>query len=324
MMKKVQFNMIWRTDLKKIKNSNGVRKILCIISISFGLLAVAEVACFAETVTSIVDKANDLYKNRKYDESLKGYSEALSKLPNSKIINFNIGDVYYRKSDYQKADEAFSKVLVGKGEALEAKTIYNIGNCKYKEGKLKEKTDLSKAIDSYKEALGYYKKTIESDEKDKDAKFNYEFVEKKIKLLSEQKKTEQQNQNQQNKEQEEEKNKSSQQQQGGESKEGSQGKDKAQQGSKPQNGEKSKKNGSEGKEQDNKDQEKEKSEQLSDNSQNQKKAGTEQNESSREVSREMSEEEAKILLEGYKQKEGSKINDKVKVPVRYPEVLKDW
>jgi tetratricopeptide (TPR) repeat protein len=63
---------------------------------------------------------------------------------------------------------------------LEEKSLYNIGNCKYRQGMLEE-------------AVEYYKKALDLNPDDQDAKYNLEFVREEIKRrINEAKKRDQQ------------------------------------------------------------------------------------------------------------------------------------
>lgn len=131
----------------------------------------------------LIRQGNKLYKQGKIEEAIQKYNEAELKAPDSDIINFNLGAAYYKKGDYQKAIEHFTKALVSEKRSLESDALYNIGNAKYKLGKLKENTQLSLAADLMRESLEYYKRALELNPKNKDARFNYEVVEKELKAL---------------------------------------------------------------------------------------------------------------------------------------------
>lgn len=124
-----------------------------------------------------------LYKQEKYDEAIAKYNSAQTELPDSDIINFNLGAAMYKKGDFQGAVDAFTKALVTEDKNLEARANYNIANSKYRLGNLRINTDLSGAVSYYREALDYYKRAIELDQKDTEAKYNHELVEKKLKVL---------------------------------------------------------------------------------------------------------------------------------------------
>lgn len=240
--------------------------------------------CFAASAPSIIKKGNELYKDEKFDEALKKYNEAEVLQPDSDIINFDRGAALYKKGDYKKAIDSFTKVMTTGDRILESKANYNIGNCKYKMGRLKENTDLGMSISLYREALDYYKRAIELNEDDRDAKYNHEFVEKRLKILldklkkqeKEQKKKKEQKEQQNQKVSEKEKKKEEKGKKGG----GGEEKEKKKEGERK----------------------------------------VQKRESSEKV-KEMSEKEARMLLEGYRE-EGN-IKPKMQRGY-YPEVFKDW
>lgn len=139
--------------------------------------------CYAASVWQNVKTANKFYQRGKIDEALEKYNEAAVSMPDSDIINFNMGAALYKKEDYQKAQEAFTRALTSDNKKLEADALYNLGNCKYKLGKLKENTDLSATVAHLRESLDYYKRAVELDQKNEEARFNHEFVERELKVL---------------------------------------------------------------------------------------------------------------------------------------------
>lgn len=155
-----------------------------IIFISSCFFAIANLPCFAEAdAKNNVKEANRLYQKGKLDEALQKYNDASISFPDSDIVNFNIGAALYKKEDYQKAIDSFTKALTSEDKKLEADTLYNLGNCKYKLGKLKENTDLSTTAALLRESLDYYKRAVEIDQENTDARFNHEFVERELRVL---------------------------------------------------------------------------------------------------------------------------------------------
>jgi len=281
-----------------MKNLKQIGKfIVCSSLLITFYLSMFTCSVFAESSAGVVKKANKLYKNKKYDEALTEYDRALTKSPDSAVVNFDIGAAQYKKGDFEKALGSFTKALISEDGKLELKTNYNIGNSKYKQGILKENTDLSSAISLLQDSLDYYKRAMKLDEENKDAKFNHEFVEKKLKILRDkQKKQKQQQKDKKDKNKGEEKKKDK----------GEQGKEKQKQ----QEKEKQKQTGKE---------------QQNDFDKKEQKEGSESQKQESEKSKEMSEQEAKMLLEGYKHEEESKDKlKKIKQQGYYSEVLKDW
>ncbi len=162
---------------------NAMRLALCAILFYAMLFMFYPIRCYAVSANKSVKQGNRLYHEGKFDEALKYYNEAKVDMPDSDVVNFDIGTALYQKQDYKKAIDAFNKALLSDNPEIEEKAAYNIGNSKYRLGKLKKNTDLASAINLYREALDYYKRAIELNQDNTNAKYNHEFVEKELKVL---------------------------------------------------------------------------------------------------------------------------------------------
>ncbi len=151
------------------------------------ILAAAGVICFlaaniahAASAGSMAKKAGRFYREEKYDEALENYDQALSIKPDDPIIQYNRAVTLYRKDRFSDAEEAFLSSLAAGKEDIEERTVYNTGNSKYRIGEESEAGDPSSALQSYREAVQYYKRAMELAPDDSDAKYNYEYTLKKI------------------------------------------------------------------------------------------------------------------------------------------------
>jgi len=127
-----------------------------------------------------------LYSEGKIDEALSKWRDAQIDSPDKNELHYNIGDALHLQKKYKDALNEYEKALDSKDAAIQEKTYYNMGNTSYRMGKLPE-------------AIGYYKKALDVNPDDKDAKYNIEFVRKKIKENLKKQKA-QQSQTQQKKE----------------------------------------------------------------------------------------------------------------------------
>lgn len=158
-----------------------------IIIIFFILILVfmytGEIICYAAEVTKSIKKGNIMYKKGKFDEALKYYNKAKIDAPGSAIVDFNIGAALYKKKEYKKAIDSFTNALSSSDSRIESRINYNIANAKYRIGRKNVNTNLQEAINLYRQALDYYKRSIRLNPHDMNAKYNHEFVERELKEL---------------------------------------------------------------------------------------------------------------------------------------------
>lgn len=176
-------------------------------------------AAFAASAGSIARKADRLLSKDKYDEALAGYDQALAIKPDDPVIQYNRAVTLYRKGDFVGAEDAFLRSLVSGKEDLEEQTIYNSGNSKYRGAEGLEKGSPQSALKNYGEAVQYYKRAMEIDSDDMDAKHNYEYTLKKIDDLKKKMQQQPQQQKQQQQQDKQDQDKQDKQDQGKDKKE---------------------------------------------------------------------------------------------------------
>jgi len=148
-----------------------------------------------ESLSSKTEKGSSLYEEERYDEAMKSFVDAQIESPEEPKLKYNLANTHYKMNNYEEAVKNYQDVgATAQDIQLEEKSLYNIGNALYRQGKLEE-------------AIEYYKKALELDPDDQDAKYNLEFVREEIKRrLNQAKEREQQ--------QEEEKQSCEQEQEG--------------------------------------------------------------------------------------------------------------
>jgi len=163
-----------------------------------------------------IAEANRLFKHGKFDDAIGKYGEALVDDPDSPLLNFNMGDAKYKAGKYAEAMASYSRVRTGDDDPRRtASTAYNLGNTQYRLGAAAEGSKPQDALAAYAGALAAYRRALGANPADQDAKFNYEFVSKKLddlkQKLEEQKKQQQQH-NEQDKQQQDKQQQDKQQQ----------------------------------------------------------------------------------------------------------------
>lgn len=264
-----------------------------------------------------IKQGNRYYNRGDYDKALEKYKAAEEALPESDIVNFNKGAAYYQKAQYKDAIDAFTQALNTENTKIEADSIYNIANAKYKQGNIVADSDINSAVALYRESLDYYKRAIDLDEDNVDAKYNHELVERELKVLLDRLKNQEQQDNQEQQQDDQGKQDNQGKQQDGDKKEEQTGEDKE-----------SESTGSKEEEEKEDRQSRSDREMKEDGSDQQQAAGEEsgqerQTERQEEYGDAMSPEEARMLLEAFGEEEARDAATRQKGS-HYPDVLKDW
>jgi Ca-activated chloride channel homolog len=179
----------------------------------------AAVALFASTAHadetySRNHRANQLYKQGKYDEALKLYEDALLLSPGNQKLAINKGSAQYQQGDFDKAEESYKSALSAEDKKVLADLHYNLGNALFREGEKMQTVKNPQAAEKYKEAYEHYIKTLDLRPKDGDAKWNLQLAYQRMKQQQQQNQQNQQNkQNQNDKNQQQKQNQNQNQQQ---------------------------------------------------------------------------------------------------------------
>ena len=193
----------------------GVReKTLRLMTIAFAMGCLA----WLDPVRDRINEGNRLFQEGKFGEAIRAYGEVLVDNPSDPLLNFNMGAAHYKAGKYPEALSSFSRIPeTPEGAERAAQAAYNAGNAQYQIGAAAETSQPKEALDAYEAALASYRRALGTNPSDQDAKFNYEFVAKKIEDLKERMKQQQQDgqgqQNQQQNQQDQQQQNSGQNQQ---------------------------------------------------------------------------------------------------------------
>ena len=114
------------------------------------------------------NKGNKLVEEGKLDQALDEYREASVERPDVPEIDYNIGNVYHLRNQYDSAATEYQDALATLEGPVQPSAFYNLGNTLFR----MQKYDL--AAESYKRAL------MENPH-DKDAKYNLELAMQRMK-----------------------------------------------------------------------------------------------------------------------------------------------
>jgi len=105
---------------------------------------------------------------------------------------YNEGVTAYHSNEFSRAAALFENATASRNRALQQRSFYNLGNTEYRLGQAQP----VQAQPLWEHALKSYEAALALDPKDVDAKFNYDFVKKKLDELKTQQQEQQQQQNQ--------------------------------------------------------------------------------------------------------------------------------
>jgi Ca-activated chloride channel family protein len=122
-----------------------------------------------ESFNSKISQAMDHYQQEEYDQAANKFLSAEVEKPNNPALPYNLANSNYMGEKYEDALEAYKRAESSTtSPTIKQKALYNMGNTFFRMGKAKE-------------AVGAYKKALEIDPSDMDAKYNLEFVRQEIK-----------------------------------------------------------------------------------------------------------------------------------------------
>ena len=166
--------------------------------IKYVLIAVNVLVCgvYAQSVRSLVNNGNELYKNKQYSDAEAEYRKSLEKDKSLMQGEYNLGNAVYKQKRFDEAVENYQQALSKTKDAkIQSKLYYNMGNSYF---------DAKK----YQESIQSYKNSLKLNPSDDDAKYNLAYAMRMLKQQQQQKKQQNKNQNQKNKQ---DKNKDQQQ-----------------------------------------------------------------------------------------------------------------
>ena len=127
------------------------------------------------------ERGNAEYEAGNLDEALRHYTEAQVPAPDAPELHYDIGNVLYRRDDYEGAADAYRRSLTGSEGPVAPDAAYNLGNALFQQKR-------------FQDAAGAYRQALESRPDDGDARRNLELA---LRALEEQQQQQEQQQEQQ-------------------------------------------------------------------------------------------------------------------------------
>jgi Ca-activated chloride channel homolog len=182
----------WLIGTRK-RSTHAVRKPAVAISAAAIIFALIMWPSLVQASPQSAEKA---YQRGDFAGAQQQYEAAAAKTPAKPELQFNAGSAAYKAAAFDAAAKAFQRSLKTDQVNLQQDTYYNLGNTQYRLGQKTEKTNPQQTIQTWEQAVQSYEASLQIKSDDADAKFNRDFVKKKLEELKKQ-----QQQNQQNKDQ---------------------------------------------------------------------------------------------------------------------------
>ncbi len=131
------------------------------------LLAIMLLPAFSEAHAGPLQEGYKFYQQGQYEKALEHFTKAQLEDPQNPEVLYNVGNAYYKNSNFAAAAQHYAQALEQADPQLKAKLLYNLGNSAYRQGRLKE-------------AVENYEASLQLDPKDSQARENLEFVRKKM------------------------------------------------------------------------------------------------------------------------------------------------
>jgi Ca-activated chloride channel family protein len=161
---------------------------------SGAVAAGAIVALLSGTAAASVQSAQKAYESGQFDESSKAYEAARTSDPKDARLAIDAGAAAYRAKHYDAAEAALRHALGLAAPTLQERVLYDLGDARYRLGGTTLKEAPEKTIERWKSAIEAYEGALKLSPKDADARFNRDFVKRKLAELENQQKEKQQQQ----------------------------------------------------------------------------------------------------------------------------------
>ncbi len=135
--------------------------------------------------------AAQLYADESFEEATGEYRELAAEGDDARLDS-NLGSSSYRWGEFETAAGAFARALRTEDEALRQRAFYDLGNAQYRIGEGTVEASPQETITAWEQAIAAYEEALTLEETDGDARFNRDFVQKKLDELKQEQEQEQQ------------------------------------------------------------------------------------------------------------------------------------
>jgi len=144
---------------------------------------------FFVSISIGADKGIDHYNNNEFEKARQYYESILIDRNDDPAANFGLGSTAFQQQDYAAAMKGFETALGTDNNELKSSAYYNMANILAQNQRLEE-------------SLAFFRKSLELNPSDLDAKINYELIKFQLQQQQQQNKDQNKNQDENNKDDE--------------------------------------------------------------------------------------------------------------------------
>lgn len=137
----------------------------------------------------------EAYKEGDYLTASQFYDERLKEFPDNARLQFNYGTAAYKNNMFDDAAQAFTQALKSDDLALQEEAYYNRGNALFQRGNETRQTDPQHTMEMWQQAIDSFDGALQLDSVNEDARYNLELVKRQLEELKKQQESQEQEQN---------------------------------------------------------------------------------------------------------------------------------
>lgn len=99
------------------------------------LLAIMLLPAFSQAHAGPLQEGYKFYRQGQYEKALELFAKAQLADPQNSEILYNVGNAYYKNSNFAAAAQHYAQALEQADPQLKAKLLYNLGNSAYRQGR---------------------------------------------------------------------------------------------------------------------------------------------------------------------------------------------
>ncbi len=168
--------------LRREKGSRAGRPAVA-AALALGLLMLLSASAQASP-----QSAENAYRAGHFDEAARQYDVERTRHPADARLAIDAGAAAYRAGHFEAAEASLQKALHVADPKLQERVLYDLGDARYRLGAATVKDAPQKTIERWKSAIAAYEGALKLSPGDADARFNRDFVKRKLSELEKQQK----------------------------------------------------------------------------------------------------------------------------------------